>query len=377
MSDGHGIACLPAPRTGFATAAPASGDSGGLAALRESIGAIEHASGFAGAVDGLVSIAPPVDAGLPWGGLPRGCLHEISGGEAASGFAAALAARLAGNAGGVLWCLRPRAVFDTGDLYGPGLVAFGLKPGQLIFAHAHSEADLLWAMEEGLRSGAPAVVLGEVPGIGLTASRRLQLAAEASGVTALLLHRPNTKRAKSSAAVTRWHVASASSNTGISLPPRCVGEGGVGGENALMGAPFGDRKNKAPPPFPPPSKGEGFLPAVVATSECTYANDPIEGGRTPVWSRRDASFSNASAITARWRVDLVRCRGAAPKSWLMDWRGDRVGVVDNEARDANKDSKTNDRKQSATQATDTGGFAVVAELFDRPAKPAPPLRRAS
>ena len=325
---------------------PVSGNPDGLAALRKRVGAIESASGFEGVSDGPVSIARAVDAGLPWGGLPRGCLHEISGGEAATGFAAALAARLAGGTGGVLWCLRPRAVFDMGDLYGPGLVAFGLKPGQLTFVHAPSEADLLWAMEEGLRSGVPAVVLGEVRGLGLTASRRLQLAAEASGVTALLLHRPAATRAKSSSAVTRWHVASASSNAknpsplpSIPLPPCCVG-----GENAFAGVVRADRKNRTPPPFPPSSKGEGFL----------------------------------SGTTPRWRVDLLRCRGAGPKSWLMDWRQDQIRVVDNEACDANRDSTTNDRESTKTaQAADTGGFTVVAELLNRPAEPAPPLRRAS
>ncbi len=342
MSQGHGIACLPVPRTGFATAAPVSGDTGGLAALRESIGAIERASGFDGVSDGPVPIAPAVDASLPWGGLPRGCLHEISGGEAAYGFAAALAARLAGNAGGVLWCLRPRAVFDTGDLYGPGLVAFGLKPGQLIFAHAHSESDLLWAMEEGLRSGAPAAVLGEVRGIGLTASRRLQLAAESSGVTALLLHRPDPKRAKSSAAVTRWRVASASSNA------------------------------KNPSPFSRGREGRGCS-VVFATGRTGFSSD-----RNPL-PNPPPEPQGEGEIAPRWRVDLVRCRGAAPKSWLMDWRGKQIKIVDNEAYDANRDSETNDRKQNAkaTQAADTGGFTVVAELFDRPAEPAPPLRRAS
>ena len=44
--------------------------------------------------------------------------------------------------------------------------------------------DLLWAMEEGLRSGQPALVIGEIDAVSLVASRRLQLAAEAGGVTA-------------------------------------------------------------------------------------------------------------------------------------------------------------------------------------------------
>ena len=355
MPHGHGIAYLPAykPDASLPAFKP------GLAALRQRIGAIEHANGLKDAADGPVSIAPPVDAALPWGGLPRGCLHEIVGGEAAYGFAAALAARLAGDAGGVLWCLRPRATFDAGDLHGPGLVRFGLKPGRLILAHARNQADLLWAMEEGLRSGAPAAVLGEVTGIGLTASRRLQLAAEASGVTALLLHRPDTKRgpdtgqAKFSAAVTHWRVTPVSSNpAGISLPPHCMGEGGEGGENAFAGAARADRKTKHP------------HPAL-----------PHRGGGGPAWGSWD---SNGPGITARWRVDLLRCRFASPKSWLMDWRAGQIRIVDKEACDANRDSTANDQESTKTaQTADAGGFAVVAELFDRPAEPAARLRTAS
>jgi protein ImuA len=44
-------------------------------------------------------------------------------------------------------------------------------------------------MEEGLRHSALAAVVGEVIRLPLTASRRLQLAAEQSGVTALVICR--------------------------------------------------------------------------------------------------------------------------------------------------------------------------------------------
>ena len=145
-------------------------DPNDLAALRAQIGAIERLGGLDdGEGAGLVSLGAVVDAALPWGGLPRDCLHEIEGGETAVGFAAALAARLAGEThltgeGAVLWCLRPRAVFDAGGLHGPGLVQFGLDPRRLIIAQARSDQDLLWAMEEGLRSGRPAVAVCRLVG---------------------------------------------------------------------------------------------------------------------------------------------------------------------------------------------------------------------
>jgi protein ImuA len=165
--------------------------------------------------------APEIDGALPWGGLPRASLHEIIGGDgAASGFCAALLARLAGDRGSVLWCRRGR------DLYGPGLAAFGLDPGRLIVVRGRTPTDVLWAMEEGLRSGGLAAVLGETDGIGPTAARRLQLAAEAGCVTALLL-RP--AHGKTASAVTRWRVSAA---------PGVPAKGHEGAHGSFTGAPW-------------------------------------------------------------------------------------------------------------------------------------------
>src|SRR5262249_41215236 len=120
--------------------------------------------------------------------------------EAALGFAAVLLVRLMGEAATALWC-GPRD-----DLYAPGLAAFGLDPGRLVLAPAGPAKEALGGMEEGLRTPALAAVVGEVGRIGLAPARRLQLAAERSGVTALLL-RPGETRTAPSAALTRWRVA--------------------------------------------------------------------------------------------------------------------------------------------------------------------------
>jgi protein ImuA len=64
-------------------------------------------------------------------------------------------------------------------------------------------------MEEGLRCPAPAAVVGEVRALDRVAARRLQLAAETGGVTALALLRPGVaprQRPAPSAAATRWRV---------------------------------------------------------------------------------------------------------------------------------------------------------------------------
>jgi protein ImuA len=154
-----------------------------------------------------------IDAVLPCGGLPRGGLHEIvaaDAGGAATAFAAVLMAGLAGEDGSVVWCRRDSGLHAT-KLYGPGLAAFGLDLRRLLVVRVRRETEVLWAMEEGLRSGAVAAVLGEVTATPGVALRRLQLAAETGGTTGLLL-RPFDAAAGS--ATTRWRVASASSGWG-------------------------------------------------------------------------------------------------------------------------------------------------------------------
>jgi protein ImuA len=157
--------------------------------------------GLAGAPRGAALArlgAAALDHRLPWGGLPRGALHEIVARDAgaATGFAAALAAR------SVLWC-EGRRTLDAGGLYPPGLARFGLDPGRLILARPKNDAEALWAIEEGLRCRDLALVVGEVAALAPTASRRLQLAAAAAATPALLLRRDEG----ASAALTRWRIA--------------------------------------------------------------------------------------------------------------------------------------------------------------------------
>jgi protein ImuA len=236
-----------------------------------------------------------IDRALPEGGLALGALHEILGagsdgedGAAAAGFAAAIAGRIDNpfvipghraamnpepmntdlspdftspcswvpgsraapsprndlrvrGGGMVLWCSKQR------DLYGPGLAEHGLDPARIVLVRAARDDDILWALEEGLRTPALAAVVSEVGRLPMVAGRRLQLAAERSGVTALLLRRWRTgaeaaaERTQPSAAVTRWRITS--------LPSLPDGEPGLG--------------------------------------------------------------------RPRWRVELLRCRGAEPAAWDM------------------------------------------------------------
>jgi protein ImuA len=151
-----------------------------------------------------------IDDHLPHAGLARGHLHEAIEGGAASQFAGLatlfVAGILARMQGPVLWCLRGR------DLFAPALARVGLHPDRVIFCETWKDRDVLPAMEEGLKCGGLAAVVGEVSRLSLNASRRLQLCAGESGVTALIIRRWRNAAEKSAAgepnaAATRWRIA--------------------------------------------------------------------------------------------------------------------------------------------------------------------------
>ena len=146
-----------------------------------------------------------IDGQLPGGGIAAGALHELAGSPELADDAAAtvfLAGVLARVEGTILWCLRWR------DLFAPGLHLAGLHPDRVIFVEAGSDTNVLTAMEEGLRHPGLGGVVGELGKLSLTASRRLQLAAEQSGVTAFVFRRSSRidVPVEGSAAVTRWRV---------------------------------------------------------------------------------------------------------------------------------------------------------------------------
>jgi protein ImuA len=151
-----------------------------------------------------------LDRHLPGGGLALGHLHEVIEGGAAGEYAAVAtlfaAGILARIPGPVLWCLRGR------DLFAPALARIGLHPDRVVCCETWKDGDVLPAMEEGLRCTGLAGVIGEVTKLSLTASRRLQLCAGQSGVTALVVRRWHNANERAlagepNAATTRWRVS--------------------------------------------------------------------------------------------------------------------------------------------------------------------------
>jgi protein ImuA len=150
------------------------------------------------------------------GGLARGRLHELFGDDEDAGSVAGVAAMLALLAceGRPLLWLRTEAIQKrTGHVNASGLVELGIDPARLLLVLVPDETTLLHAAAEAARCiGLGALLIegwGKMGGLDLTASRRLMLAAEASGVTVFLLR--IAADPAPGAADTRWRVRAAPS----------------------------------------------------------------------------------------------------------------------------------------------------------------------
>jgi protein ImuA len=192
-----------------------------LESLRAQIGRIESRGQRVKTI--LPFGIPEVDSRLPAGGLALGALHEVAGGgsgavdgAAAALFVSGIAARTQGK---ILWCIaRP-------DLFAPALAQAGLSADRVIYVEAGDDKTVLACVEEGLRHGGLGMVVGEVARLSMTASRRLQLAAETSGTAGIALRRwwrPTNAMdlGQPTAAVTRWRIST--------LPSRPLPVPGVG-----------------------------------------------------------------------------------------------------------------------------------------------------
>jgi protein ImuA len=155
------------------------------------------------------------------GGLPLTALTEIRAAESrncgpVSGFALALIARItaARKFSSVVWIGEAGLRREAGELYAPGLAAFGIDPAAIVEVAVRTEREALWAFEAALSCPGLAVAVCELrqASLDLSATRRCALRAREGGVTGLLLRLGN-EWAEPSAAELRFGVAPAPAGT--------------------------------------------------------------------------------------------------------------------------------------------------------------------
>ena len=194
-----------------------------LATLRGSIERIEtHGDAC---TPGRVALGhADADATLQ-GGLVVGAMHEVftdAGRQsaAATGFVAGLAGRVAARRP-LVWVRQDFTEIESGALSMSGLAELGLDPRLLVTVRAADVDTALRTAADALACDAlGAVVLevwGEARQLDLVASRKLTLAAQASGVTGLSLRL--AAEPQPSTAETRWIVRAAHSPPAAPLMP--------------------------------------------------------------------------------------------------------------------------------------------------------------
>jgi protein ImuA len=186
-----------------------------LATLRGSIERIE-AHGDAYSPRRVALGHTDVDATLQ-GGLALGAMHEVFAdagrqSAAATGFVVGLAGRVSARRP-LVWVRQDFTEIESGALSMSGWAELGLDPRFLVTVRAADMDTALRTAADALACDALGVVVLEVWGearqLDLVASRKLTLAAQASGVTGLLVRM--AAEPQPSTAETRWIVRAAHS----------------------------------------------------------------------------------------------------------------------------------------------------------------------
>src|SRR5258706_2760007 len=194
-----------------------------LATVRGSIERIEtHGDAYA---PGRVALGhADADATLQ-GGLAVGAMHEVFAdagrqSAAATGFVAGLAGRAAARRP-LVWVRQDFTEIESGALSMSGLAELGLDPRLLVTVRAADVDTALRTAADAFACDALGAVVLEIWGqprqLDLVASRKLTLAAQASGVTALVLRM--AAEPMPSTAETRWIVRAAHSPPAMPLWP--------------------------------------------------------------------------------------------------------------------------------------------------------------
>ena len=157
---------------------------------------IANGNGFSGGLG-------PIKYAFPNNAFPLGTVHEFicnqpEDASSTSGFISGILSSLMRGNGACFWICASRSIFP------PALQLFGIEPGNIIFVEVLNEKERLWAIEEALKCDGLSVVISEMQDMSFTASRRLQLAVEKSGVTGFLI-RQGPKNFTTACAA-RWRI---------------------------------------------------------------------------------------------------------------------------------------------------------------------------
>ena len=144
-----------------------------------------------------------INDAFPHGVFPFSALHEFfcfnqEELSSSSAFIAALLSSHFKKGATAVWISPTRKIFP------PALKWFGFDPHRVLFLNVKKEKDISWAINEALTCSSLSAVVGEMPEMSITASRRFQLAIEDAGVGCFIL-RKNPKNLLTTA-VSRWHI---------------------------------------------------------------------------------------------------------------------------------------------------------------------------
>lgn len=138
-----------------------------------------------------------LDAQLPGGGWPQGVLSELLLAQPGVGEWRLLAPALreVAGSGRLLMLFRPPALLSSAVL-----AALGLAAQQLLIVPGRSATDMLWALEQTLKSGHAGAVLAWLPArLPVDALRRLQFAAAQHGGPVFVLRESGAQQQPSPA----------------------------------------------------------------------------------------------------------------------------------------------------------------------------------
>lgn len=159
----------------------------------------------------------PIEACFPCNIFPTGTIHEFIAEQqedAAStdGFICGLLQKLMENGASTIWISTNRKLFP------PSMEHFGVNAQQVIFIDVPYKKQLLWTMEEALKTQGLACVIAEISDIDFAQSRRLQLATEKSQVTGFIFRKAPKRALSATACTVRWKISSEPTQIEGNLP---------------------------------------------------------------------------------------------------------------------------------------------------------------